>query len=130
MKKRIGVVLSGCGVFDGSEIHEAVFTLLAIDRNGAEAVCMAPDMELDEVNHLAGQLGREYQPLHGEYPGIGRQHLLTSNLWRCFREQSSHLSTTLTQPQRLSPLPAGNFPAASGRWSGSPLRKRAKRGKL
>ena len=55
MKKRVGVVLSGCGVFDGSEIHEAVFTLLAIDRNGAEAVCMAPDMELNEVDHLAGQ---------------------------------------------------------------------------
>jgi len=55
MKKRIGVVLSGCGVYDGSEIHEAVFTLLAIDRNGAEAICMAPDMELDEVDHLAGQ---------------------------------------------------------------------------
>jgi enhancing lycopene biosynthesis protein 2 len=55
MKKRIGVVLSGCGVYDGSEIHEAVFTLLAIDRNGAEAICMAPDMELDEVDHLTGQ---------------------------------------------------------------------------
>ena len=55
MKKRIGVVLSGCGVYDGSEIHEAVFTLLAVDRAGAEAVCMAPDMELDEVNHLTGQ---------------------------------------------------------------------------
>lgn len=54
MKKKIGVVLSGCGVFDGSEIHEAVFTLLAIDRNGAEAVCMAPDIQLDEVDHLAG----------------------------------------------------------------------------
>jgi len=54
MKKRIGVVLSGCGVYDGSEIHEAVFTLLAIDRNGAEAVCMAPDIQLDEVDHLAG----------------------------------------------------------------------------
>lgn len=54
MKKKIGVVLSGCGVFDGSEIHEAVFTLLAIDRNGAEAVCMAPDVQLDEVDHLAG----------------------------------------------------------------------------
>jgi len=54
MKKKIGVVLSGCGVYDGSEIHEAVFTLLAIDRNNAEAVCMAPDIELDEVNHLAG----------------------------------------------------------------------------
>ncbi len=52
MKKKIGVVLSGCGVRDGSEIHEAVLTLLAIDRNGAEAVCMAPDMEFTEVNHL------------------------------------------------------------------------------
>ncbi len=52
MKKKIGVVLSGCGLRDGSEIHEAVLTLLAIDRNGAEAVCMAPDMEFNEVNHL------------------------------------------------------------------------------
>ena len=55
MKKKVGVVLSGCGVFDGSEIHEAVFTLLAIDRNGAEAVCLAPDMEFEEVNHLNSQ---------------------------------------------------------------------------
>ena len=54
MKKKVGVVLSGCGVYDGSEIHEAVFTLLAIDRYGAEAVCLAPDMDLAEVNHLTG----------------------------------------------------------------------------
>ena len=54
MKKKIGVVLSGCGVYDGSEIHEAVFTLLAIDRCGADAVCMAPDKEFPEVNHLTG----------------------------------------------------------------------------
>lgn len=54
MKKKVGVVLSGCGVYDGSEIHEAVLTLLAIDKYGAEAVCMAPDMELAEVNHLTG----------------------------------------------------------------------------
>lgn len=51
MSKKIGVVLSGCGVRDGSEIHEAVCTLLAIDQAGAEAVCMAPDIELSEVNH-------------------------------------------------------------------------------
>lgn len=55
MKKKVGIVLSGCGVYDGSEIHEAVFTLLAVDRNGAEAVCMAPDLEFAEVNHLTGQ---------------------------------------------------------------------------
>lgn len=53
--KKIGVVLSGCGVRDGSEIHEAVFTLLAIDRQGCEAVCMAPDAEFPVTNHLTMQ---------------------------------------------------------------------------
>lgn len=54
--KKIGVLLSGCGVYDGSEIHEAVITLLAIDRVGAEAVCMAPDMgQVQVVNHFSGQ---------------------------------------------------------------------------
>lgn len=53
--KRIGVVLSGCGVRDGSEIHEAVFTLLAIDRQGAEAVCMAPNADFPVTDHLAMQ---------------------------------------------------------------------------
>ena len=37
MGKKIGVILSGCGVYDGAEIHESVVTLLAIDRNGAAA---------------------------------------------------------------------------------------------
>jgi len=56
MKKKIGVVLSGCGVYDGAEIHEAVITLLAIDRAGAEAVCMAPDVEqMHVINHLTGE---------------------------------------------------------------------------
>lgn len=52
---RVGVILSGCGVFDGSEIHEAVAVLHALDRHGAEAVCLAPEMELDEINHLTQQ---------------------------------------------------------------------------
>ena len=56
MAKRIGVILSGCGVYDGSEIHEAVITLLAIDRAGAEAVCMAPDVpQMHVINHLLGE---------------------------------------------------------------------------
>ncbi len=56
MAKRVGVILSGCGVYDGSEIHEAVITLLAIDRAGAEAVCMAPDIQqMHVINHLAGE---------------------------------------------------------------------------
>jgi enhancing lycopene biosynthesis protein 2 len=49
---RIGVCLSGCGVFDGAEIHEAVCTLLALDQAGAEYVCMAPNIEqYDVVDH-------------------------------------------------------------------------------
>jgi enhancing lycopene biosynthesis protein 2 len=53
---KVGVILSGCGVYDGSEIHESVITLLALDRSGAEAVCMAPDMEqMHVINHLTGE---------------------------------------------------------------------------
>jgi enhancing lycopene biosynthesis protein 2 len=55
--KKIGVILSGCGVYDGAEIHEAVITLLALDRRGVEAVICAPDMaQMHVVNHLTGQV--------------------------------------------------------------------------
>jgi enhancing lycopene biosynthesis protein 2 len=57
MGKKIGVVLSGCGVYDGTEIQEAVITLLAIDRLGAEAVMCAPDVrQMHVVNHLTGEV--------------------------------------------------------------------------
>jgi enhancing lycopene biosynthesis protein 2 len=53
---KIGVVLSGCGVYDGSEIHEAVSLLLALDQQGAEYQCMAPNcMQAGVVNHLTGE---------------------------------------------------------------------------
>ena len=55
-KPKIAVILSGCGVVDGAEIHESVLTLLAIDRAGAEAVCFAPDVpQAHVVDHLTGQ---------------------------------------------------------------------------
>jgi len=54
MSKIVGVLLSGCGVYDGAEIHESVLTLLALDRAGAQIACMAPDMEqLHVMNHLS-----------------------------------------------------------------------------
>ncbi len=54
--KKIGILLSGCGVMDGSEIHEAVLTLLAIDVAGAQAVCIAPDISQHHViNHVTGE---------------------------------------------------------------------------
>jgi enhancing lycopene biosynthesis protein 2 len=42
---KIGVVLSGCGVYDGGEIHESVITLLALDEAKAEIKCIAPDID-------------------------------------------------------------------------------------
>ncbi len=55
-KPRFAVVLSGCGVYDGAEIHEAVLTLLAIDRQGGTYQCFAPDRaQMHVVNHLTGQ---------------------------------------------------------------------------
>jgi enhancing lycopene biosynthesis protein 2 len=57
MKKRVGVLLAGCGVYDGSEIHEAVITLLGLHRAGVEAICMAPNVEQHHViNHLTGEV--------------------------------------------------------------------------
>lgn len=56
MPRRVGVILSGCGVFDGSEIHEAVSILIALDRRGATIVCMAPNVaQAEVVNHLTQQ---------------------------------------------------------------------------
>ncbi|GAB3338350.1 isoprenoid biosynthesis glyoxalase ElbB [Larkinella ripae] len=53
---KIGVLLHGNGVYDGTEIHEAVLTLLALAEVGAEAVCFAPDLDqYHVVNHLTGE---------------------------------------------------------------------------
>ncbi|HQB78074.1 MAG TPA: isoprenoid biosynthesis glyoxalase ElbB, partial [Tenuifilaceae bacterium] len=55
-KKRFAVVLSGCGVYDGAEIHEATMALYAIARNGGVYQVFAPDMEQHHViNHLTGE---------------------------------------------------------------------------
>ncbi len=54
---KVAVVLSGCGVYDGSEIHEAVLTLLALDRAGAAYECLAPNIpQMHVVNHLTGEV--------------------------------------------------------------------------
>jgi len=54
--KKFAVVLSGCGVFDGAEIHEATLTLLAIAQQGASYEIFAPDIDqYHVVNHLTGK---------------------------------------------------------------------------
>ncbi|MDI9613204.1 MAG: isoprenoid biosynthesis glyoxalase ElbB [Acidobacteriota bacterium] len=54
-RKTVGVLLSGCGVQDGSEIHEATLTLYFLDKMGADILCMAPGKnQMDVVNHVTG----------------------------------------------------------------------------
>lgn len=54
--KKFAVILAGCGVYDGAEIHEAVLTLLAIEKAGATYQVYAPDINQHHViNHITGQ---------------------------------------------------------------------------
>jgi enhancing lycopene biosynthesis protein 2 len=70
---KVGVCLSGCGFLDGSEIHEAVLTLLALDRAGAEIVCMAPDApQRDVIDHRSGKATGETRNVMAEAARIAR----------------------------------------------------------
>ncbi|UZE28926.1 isoprenoid biosynthesis glyoxalase ElbB [Pseudomonas asplenii] len=56
MSRKIAVILSGCGVYDGAEIHESVLTLLRLDQRGAQVQCFAPNIpQLQVINHLTGE---------------------------------------------------------------------------
>jgi len=54
--KKFAVILSGCGVFDGAEIHEATLSMLAIMVNGGTYQIFAPDIKQHHViNHITGE---------------------------------------------------------------------------
>ncbi|MGE4404824.1 isoprenoid biosynthesis glyoxalase ElbB [Pseudomonas sp.] len=56
MNKKVAVILSGCGVYDGSEIYESVITLLRLDQRGAKVQCFAPNIpQMHVINHLTGE---------------------------------------------------------------------------
>lgn len=55
MTKQVALILSGCGVFDGSEIYETTLTLLRLDQLGIAYECFAPDVAQHHViNHGTG----------------------------------------------------------------------------
>src|SRR6185503_16484975 len=59
MSKRVGVILSGCGQRDGSDVAEAMLTLLIVERAGGEVICAAPDGEqATVVDHLNDRAAR------------------------------------------------------------------------
>jgi enhancing lycopene biosynthesis protein 2 len=70
---KTAVVLSGCGVYDGSEIHEAVMTLYAIDRAGGTYQVFAPNVfQHHVINHVSGEPVNESRNVMTEAARIAR----------------------------------------------------------
>ena len=91
---KIGVILSGCGVFDGSEIHEAVCILLSLDQRGAKIQCMAPNKTAGFVNHLT------------KTPGVGERNVLEESA-RIARGEVVDLATVKVSDYDAFILPGG-----------------------
>lgn len=71
--KKFAVVLSGCGVFDGAEIHEATLSLYAIKKHGAAYEVFAPDVKQHHViNHITGEEMKESRNVMVEAARIAR----------------------------------------------------------
>ena len=74
--KKIAVVLSGNGVYDGAEIHESTLTMLSIASNGAQYQCFAPDInQAHVVNHLTGEEMPEIRNVLVEAARIARGNI-------------------------------------------------------
>lgn len=72
-KKKIGILLSGCGVYDGAEIQETVLAMLAIQEAGAEYVCIGVNQQQHHViNHLTGEEMPESRNMMVEAARIAR----------------------------------------------------------
>ena len=78
--KKIGILLSGCGVYDGSEIQETVLAMLAIQEAGAEYFCISIDENQHHViNHLDGTEMAETRNMMIESARIARGNVKNIN---------------------------------------------------
>ena len=73
---KVGVLLSGSGVQDGSEIHESVLTALSLEKSRAEIVFMAPNIDqMHVMNHYTGQEMDEFRNVLVESARIARGNI-------------------------------------------------------
>jgi enhancing lycopene biosynthesis protein 2 len=68
----VGVILSGSGYLDGSEIHEATSVLIALAQRGIAYRCVAPKKPFVVVNHLTGEATNERRDVLTESARIAR----------------------------------------------------------
>ncbi|MBD1586071.1 isoprenoid biosynthesis glyoxalase ElbB [Pseudomonas typographi] len=72
MPRKIAVILSGCGIYDGAEIQESVITLLRLDQRGCQVQCFAPNVSFAVVDHLTGETTGERRQVLVEAARIAR----------------------------------------------------------
>ncbi|KAM8953957.1 glutamine amidotransferase-like class 1 domain-containing protein 3, mitochondrial [Pelodytes ibericus] len=76
MSKKVAVILSGCGVYDGSEIHESSATFVHLSRAGAQTVFFAPNVDqMHVVDHVKGQPTEEKRNVLSESARIARGNI-------------------------------------------------------
>jgi len=113
---KFAVVLSGCGVNDGSEIHEATLTLLAISKLNGEYEIFAPDVEqLHVVNHLTGNVSDEKRNVLVESARIARGKIKALQAYKASDVDAlifpggfgaaKNLSTYAIQNEKMTVLP-------------------------
>ena len=75
--KRIGVLLSGCGVYDGAEIQESVLSMLAIEEEGATYFCISINQnQFHTVNHFTGEVVDQQRNMLEESARIARGNVI------------------------------------------------------
>ena len=75
---KTGVLLSGCGVYDGTEIHESVLALLALSQNNIDYICTAPNVNQHHViNHINGEEMNEERNVLIESARIARGDIIS-----------------------------------------------------
>ena len=76
----VAVVLSGCGVYDGSEIHEASAVMVNLSRRNANYQIFAPDIDqMHVVNHTNGEEMKESRNVLIESARIARGKIQSLN---------------------------------------------------
>lgn len=77
---KIGILLSGCGVYDGAEIQEAILAMLAVKEVGADYQCISVDKnQYHVINHLKGEEMSENRNMLIESARIARGDIKNIN---------------------------------------------------
>ncbi|XP_069611061.1 putative glutamine amidotransferase-like class 1 domain-containing protein 3B, mitochondrial [Ranitomeya imitator] len=80
MSKQVAVILCGCGVYDGSEIHEYYAVFVHLSRDGAQYVAFAPNIDqMHVVDHVKGQPSEEKRNVLTESARIARGNVKDLN---------------------------------------------------